>query len=360
VTRGLRLAEAALGVGLLLLLPPVAASIPAAPWVWVLCCLLGALVGYVVVTARTAPPSDDPVVRAWYVAGTAVGQGFICWTAAAFLGGALGFDRTAVWLTATGLLVGCAAVAVKWRLGPTIRRVRLAATIAVGLVWAVWPGLLGLADGAAGPAPSSAGAAVFVLLISAVGWESARGMVGTGRQVVLALVIVVALTSGLTALHRGPVGEPNTVFSVLVLVIAASYCVTNLNFAGGLLGRSVLPARDEDSSRRIGIAWVAGAAAIAMVLAFATGSGTWQLLLGPGSMTWAIFALFTGRILLDAAAPWRARLAAAAAVALLAWTALSAVWPALLFPLLAALVARSKRPRVPQSDTASPTLKPSL
>ncbi|MFJ6671363.1 hypothetical protein ACIQMJ_09690 [Actinosynnema sp. NPDC091369] len=331
MTGGVRLAEGALGVGLLLLPAPLAMATGAAPAAWALCGLLGAVVGYVVITGVRPLPAGSPVVRSWYCAGTAVGQGFICWTAAAFLGGALGFDRRAVWVSATALVVVCAVAAVNWQPGPVFRRARLGATIALAACWAAWPGSLAPAADATGPVPPGVAAAVFLLLISAVGWESARDVVRSGREVVVAAAIVLAVTVGVTSwgsASRGWAaggevagGGAHVVPSVLVVLVAASYCVTNLRFAGGLVTR-----------RWTGVGSVALVSAVAMAVAFATGGGTWQLLMGPGSATWAIFALYAVRVSTDRAAPTRGRVAAVVAVGLLGWLAATPLWPALLFP----------------------------
>ncbi|NUT49957.1 MAG: hypothetical protein HOV94_22000 [Saccharothrix sp.] len=80
-------------------------------------------------------------------------------------------------------------------------------------------------------------------------------------------------------------------------------------------------------------------AAVAMAVAFAAGGGTWQLLLGPASATWSIFALHTARGLGDRATSVRARVAAAVAAALLIWLVATPLWPALLFPAAVGLVA---------------------
>lgn len=327
MTGGVRLAEGALGVGLLLLPAPLAMATGAAPWVWALCGLLGAVVGYVVLTGVRAC-SGSPVVRSWYYAGTAVGQGFICWTAAAFLGGALGFDRRAVWVTATVLVAVCAVVAVNWQPGPVFRRARLGATVALAVCWAVWPGSVAPAADATGPVPPGVAAAVFLLLISAVGWESSRDVVRSGREVVVAAVIVLAVTVGITSWGGAAGGGAHVVPSVLVVLVAAAYCVTNLRFAGGLV-----------TSRWTGVGSVALIAAVAMAVAFATGGGTWQLLMGPGSATWAIFALYAVRVLADRATPPRGRVAAVVAVGLLGWLAATPLWPALLFPAVVGSVA---------------------
>ncbi|MFE9749569.1 hypothetical protein ACFYOT_32045 [Saccharothrix saharensis] len=340
MTGGVRLAEGALGVGLLLLPAPLAMATGAAPGVWALCGLLGAVVGYVVLTGVRVD-AGSPVLRSWYYAGTAVGQGFICWTAAAFLGGALGFDRRAVWLSAAVLVVVCAVVAVNWRPGPVFRRARLGATVALAVCWAVWPGSIAPAADATGPVPPGVAAAVFLLLISAVGWESSRDVVRSGREVVVAAVIVLAVTVGVTSWGSasGTGGGAHVVPSVLVVLVAASYCVTNLRFAGGLV-----------TPRWTGVGSVALIAAVAMAVAFATGGGTWQLLMGPASATWAIFTWCAVRALTDRATPPRGRVAAVVAVAVLGWLAATPLWPALLFPAVVgstALLRARARARTP-------------
>ena len=344
------LVRSALGVGLLLLPAIVADAVPGAPWTWLLCCVLGMLTGYAVATARRAPPSRLPAVRAWYLGGTAVGQGFICWTASAYAGGALGWGRLPVFVLAVALLAVCLFVAYRgWGDSARFRHLRLGATLAVAVMWLCRPGALRAGADVLGPAPGVLGA-VFLVLISVVGWESTRGALGepgpgsgwrAAGQVAVAGTVVVALTAGFTALrllHSDPApGSPpeRVVLSLLVFVLAGSYCVSNLRVAGRLLDEFVRPVA---AGMGPGTCWVALTAAAAMAWALVTGNGTWQLLLGPGSMTWAILALYTGRVLIDRTSPLPARMAAAAAGAVLCAVAVP-MWPALLFPASAALLA---------------------
>ncbi|MGH3829722.1 MAG: hypothetical protein ACRDRS_04605 [Pseudonocardiaceae bacterium] len=344
------LVKIALGVGVLLLLAITADTVPAAPWVWVLCCLLGMLVGYTVAAAGTPPPARHPVVRSWYIGGTAVGQGFICWTASAYLGGALNLGRTTVLLMACGLLVACTFMAYRgWGSSAIFRQARLGATLAVALGWLCWPTALHASAAVLGPGPGTVGA-VFLVLISAVGWESTREALSaagsggpgwrTAGQLVTAGVVVLVSTAGFTALRltrTEPIGggsPPLRVgLSVLLFVLAGCYCMTNVRFAGRLLDQSRADPERSSERMRSGTCWVAGVAVLVMVLALLTGSGTWQLLLGPGSMTWAIFLLYSTRVLLQPKSPLSARCTGAAALVLLACVA-APVWPALLFPVL--------------------------
>lgn len=344
------LVKTALGAGVLLLLAVTADTVPAAPWVWALCCLLGMLVGYTVAAARSPAPARHPAVRSWYIGGTAVGQGFICWTASAYLGGALALGRTPVLLVACGLLVVCTLTAYRgWGSSVIFRQARLGATIVVTLGWLCWPTALHANAAVLGPGPGTVGA-VFLLLISAVGWESTREVLSaagsggpgwrTTGQIVAAAVVVLVLTAGFTALRLArtePIGggsPPLRVgLSVLLFVLAGCYCVTNVRFAGRLLDQFRVDPERSPGRMRSGACWVAVVAVLVMVLALLTGSGTWQLLLGPGSMTWAIFALYSTRVLLQPESPLPARCTGAAALVLLSGVA-APVWPALFFPVL--------------------------
>ena len=368
VRHGFRLTEAAIGVGVLLLPPILADDRPEAAAAWAWCCALGVLVGYATATAGTGPravgrrlpaAAGSPVVTAWYVAGTVVGQGFICWTAAAYATGTVGGGRPLVAVLALAVLLVSAGTAVQGRpLSASLRRCRLIATVALATVWAIWPAVVPLDPNLFGPAPSGLALAVFVLLISAVGWESAREVTGErhpGPALLLGGGLVGALTVAVSLGHQardgtaGPGPLPVRVaITVAVLLLAVSYCSSNLRVAGRLLGevratRATTGAPPPALGPAAAVGCVAGAASLAVVLAGVTGTGTWQLLLGPGAMTCAIFAAFTLRILLDRQAPIRARAASAAALLLLGGPALAS-GVALLFPFaVGALTIRNGR-----------------
>jgi hypothetical protein len=335
VRAGMLLVEAALGVGLLLLPAITAHGVPSAPLAWVLCCVIGTLVGYTVATARRAIDTDTPTMRAWYAAGTAVGQGFICWTAAAVLSGG---NRPATFVAALALLLVSAVLAAALpAMSQRVKRVRLGLTVVVAVGWAVWPAAISVESQILGAQPDGILSAAFLLLISAVGWESSRTIVGPARPmvaVVLAGVVVTGVTAGLTAVHslHGTGSAPPLAHGILVVAVpmlAVGYCMTNLRFAGRLAGL-VAP---NQKSRMVGVGMVCLVSITAMTVATATGSGTWQLLAGPGSMTCAIFVVVAARVLFDPVNPIMTRVVATVAGGLLCATALS-TWPAMAFPLL--------------------------
>jgi hypothetical protein len=253
-------------------------------------------------------------------------------------------------LVACGLLVVCTLAAYRgWGSSAIFRQFRFGATVAVALGWLCWPTALHVSATVLGPAPGPVGA-VFLLLISAVGWESTREVLsaagsggsgwGTTGQIAVAGMAVLVLTAGFTALRLAraePIsgGSPSlrVGLSVLLFVLAGCYCVTNVRFAGRLLDQFRIDPEHSPVRMRSGTCWVAGVAVLVMVLALLTRNGTWQLLLGPGSMTWAIFTLYSIRVLLQPKSPLPARCTGAAALVLLGCVA-APVWPTLLFPVL--------------------------
>ncbi len=153
-------------------------------------------------------------------------------------------------------------------------------------------------------------AAAFLLLFAGVGWERSAVLAssaGSGRSLAAAVVFGwtlagsgylvlwgIVATAGRTGSVPWPAGW-SRVLALLTAVLLASFCMTNVDAAGGFLARLVSTLRWPGPARRPATVIAVGAA-VCLVLACAL-AGNWhayQLLAGPAAAALLIYLTVLG------------------------------------------------------------------
>ncbi|MFK0291995.1 hypothetical protein ACIQU6_16185 [Streptomyces sp. NPDC090442] len=246
------------------------------------------------VRARLGPRTTH-VVHGLYFGGFAVGQAVVVGAAGQFV--ADGPAAVALGLALLCLAAALAAAGV--HLSPAVRTARLVATLALALVWWLFPGTFGLDPGRS---PFGVAALIAVpVLFAWVGLEGSLPALRSSRAattlgVVLGLVGAAALYGVLlNPPGSGALGPPaaRSAFAWAAAVVLGMYCLTNLRAVGArwntLRSRPAEPGARGPGRPGIVVAVVLAGAALGLAAAFHWSIAV--LLLGPGTATAAIYAV---------------------------------------------------------------------
>ncbi|MFE6685077.1 hypothetical protein ACFVFQ_01225 [Streptomyces sp. NPDC057743] len=258
------------------------------------------------VRARLGPRTTN-VVHGLYFGGFAVGQAVVVGAAGQFVAD----GPAAAALGAVLLCLAAALAAAGVTPSPAVRTARLVATLALALVWWLYPGTFGLDPGRS---PFGAAALIAVpVLFAWVGLEGSLPALRSARAattwgVALGLVGAAALYGVLLTPPGSQALGPPALHSALAWVAAVvlgMYCLTNLRAVGArwhtLRSGPAEPGDRGPGRPGIAVAVVLAGAALGLAAAF-----HWSLavlLLGPGTATAAIYAVLA----VAALRRWRSR-----------------------------------------------------
>ncbi|MFB7630282.1 hypothetical protein ACFC0M_04945 [Streptomyces sp. NPDC056149] len=247
------------------------------------------------VRARLGPRTTN-VVHGLYFGGFAVGQAVVVGAAGQFV--ADGPAAVALGVVLLCLAAGLAAAGAN--LSPAVRTARLVATLALALVWWLFPGTFGL-----DPGRSPFGAAALIAVPVLFAWVGLEGSLPALRSpraattlgVVLGLVGAAALYGVLLNPPGSAALGPPAVRSALAwaaAVVLGTYCLTNLRAVGARWNTLRSGPGEAGAARgpgRPGIVVAVALAGTALGLAAAFHWSIAVLLLGPGTATAAIYAV---------------------------------------------------------------------